>query len=96
LWDAKTGKERAVLSGHPGDVWSVAFSPDGRTLAAGCGDWEGPGEVRLYDAAKGIAMATLKHTGEVLTVAFSPDGKRLAAGARDRTVKVWELTAKGD
>jgi WD40 repeat protein len=92
VWDAKTGRERTVLSGHPGDVWSVAFSPDGRTLAAGCGDWDGPGEVRLYDTAKGTARATLRHTGEVLGIAFSPDGKRLAAGARDRTVKVWELT----
>ena len=34
-----------------GDVWSVAFSPDGKTLAAGYGDGGGGGGVVLWDAA---------------------------------------------
>lgn len=94
VWDAKTGKEQRVLSGHPGDVWSVAFSPDGKSLAVGCGDWEGPAEVRLYDTTKWTAATTLKHTGEVLWIAYSPNGRWLAAGARDRTVKVWDVPSR--
>ena len=34
LWDAQTGKHKATLTGHPGTVYSVAFSPDGTTLAS--------------------------------------------------------------
>ena len=35
LWDVRTRKELATLKGHTGDVYSVAFAPDGKTLATG-------------------------------------------------------------
>jgi WD40 repeat protein len=95
VWDVVRGKPLAVLKGHPGDVWAVAFSPDGKTLASGAGDWDRPGEVRLWDTAKWTRRATLPHTGEVLCVAFSPDGRRLAAGSWDHTIKVWTLRPVG-
>ena len=38
LWDAQTRQELARLKGHDFYVWSVAFSPDGRTLASGSAD----------------------------------------------------------
>jgi WD40 repeat protein len=95
VWDIEVGKPVAVLKGHPGDVWAVAFAPDGKTLASGAGDWDRPGEVRLWDTAKWSRRATLPHTGEVLCVAFSPDGRRLAAGSWDRTIKVWTLRPAG-
>ena len=92
VWDVIKGKPLAVLKGHPGDVWAVAFSPDGKSLASGAGDWDRPGEVRLWDTQKWTRRATLPHTGEVLCVAFSPDGRRLAAGSWDHTIKVWDVT----
>ena len=75
------------LEGHTGDVYSVAWSPNGKTLASGSGDRT----VKLWDVATGKLLASLRgHTGAVYTVAWSPDGKTLASGSDDRTVKLWD------
>lgn len=92
VWDVDTKKEVASLKAHAGETWAVAFMPDCKTLASAGGDWNQPGEVRLWDVATWTERATLKHTGEVLCLAISPDGRRLAAGSWDRTVKIWNLT----
>jgi glucose repression regulatory protein TUP1 len=71
-------------------VWALAFSPDGKVLVSGDGDWNRAGPVKVWDAATGEARGELPRTGEVLCVAFSADGKRLAAGSWDRMVRVWD------
>jgi eukaryotic-like serine/threonine-protein kinase len=77
LWDVSTGRERITLQEEQGGVTSVAFSPDGETLASASGD----GTVKLWDASAGRERTTLRgHTGGVASVAFSPDGKTLASG----------------
>jgi WD40 repeat protein len=92
VMDLVKGQELAPLRGHPGDVWALAFAPDGRHLAAAAGDWDQPGEVRLWQVAIWKKRPPLGHSGEALCVAFSPDGRLLAAGSWDRTIKLWDLT----
>ncbi len=91
VWDFESKKEMAAMKAHAGETWAVAFTPDGKTLCSGGGDWNQPGEVRLWDTTTWKERTTLKHTNEVLCLAVSPDGKRLAAGGWDGKVLVWEL-----
>jgi WD40 repeat protein len=94
LWDPATGKEIRRFEGLRDKVRSVAFSPDGKRLAAAARD----GQVCLWDVATGkellFIMAHPETTERAFAgspcVAFSPDGKRLATAGADRTVRVWD------
>jgi WD40 repeat protein len=67
---------------------SLAFSPDGRSLAIGM--WHG--SVGVWETATGLKTQTFKgHSELVSSLAFSPDGKRLVTGSHDRTVKLWDV-----
>jgi WD40 repeat protein len=78
-----------TLEGHFGSVSSVAFSPDGCTLASGSGDQT----VKLWDTATGTLRQTLEgHYDPVNSVAFSPDGCTLASGSDGQTIKLWDAT----
>ena len=91
LYDANTRAEIDLLTGHTGIVWSVAYSPDGGTLASGGG--RGDGTIRLWDANTGEHKQTLEgHTDFISSVAFSPDGSTLASGSGDKTIRLWDTT----
>jgi eukaryotic-like serine/threonine-protein kinase len=78
---------RAVLNGNAGPVWSVALSPDGKTLAMAIDD----GTVKLWSPKGGRVRLTLNaHAGPVWAVTFSPNGKLLATASDDGTVKLWD------
>jgi WD40 repeat protein len=79
----------AVLSGHTGQVVSVTFSPDGKTLATGSFDHT----VQLWDVETGrqIGEPLTSQNGPTESMAFSPDGKTLATGGGDGTVRLWDV-----
>ena len=90
LWDVATRQTKAVLTGHTSWVRSLAYSPDGSTLASvgGFGD----NTVRLWDVATRQTKAVLAgHTSWVHTVAFSPDGSTIASAGNDTTVRLWDV-----
>jgi WD40 repeat protein len=94
LWDAVTGHQRDSFFGMSGQALSVAFSPDGKTLAVGSSGDERkgvPGEIKLWDVATRRQQATLRgHRSAIWCVAFRPDGKTVVSGGADGTVRLWE------
>ena len=87
-WDVATSQPLLRLLDLKSDVLSLAYSPDGRRLAAGSSDRT----VTLRDAGTGRKVASRDDAiGRVALVRFAPDGKTLAATAGDETVLIWDL-----
>jgi WD40 repeat protein len=75
-----------VCKEHRQHVTTVAWSPEGRSIAAGGRG----GTVWLWDADSGNHILTYTgHTREVYPVAWSPDGQYIASAGWDRTTQVW-------
>ena len=71
---------------HVTNIFALAFSPDGRTLASG--GWDNA--VKLWEVEHGTLLWTGWHTGQVNDIAFAPDGYRLASGGDDGLIRVWD------
>jgi serine/threonine protein kinase len=82
---------RATLSGHTGPVWSVAFAPDGETLATGSDD----ASLRFWNTATAVETAQLPgHNSAVFALAFAHNGTFLVSGDGDGTLRLWDVATR--
>jgi WD40 repeat protein len=88
VWDARNTSETVATFHQPGQVITVAFSPDGTLLATAGNDHV----TRIWEwRRRGTAPVELRgHNGSVLGVAFSPDGTQVATASTDGTVRIWD------
>ena len=77
LWNALTGEHIRTMTGHSDKVTSIAFSPDGETLASGSED----NTIRMWDPDLGeLKFGLIGQKGAITSIVFSPDGKIIAGG----------------
>jgi WD40 repeat protein len=94
-WDVATGKEVRRFAGLTDDIGSVAFSPDGRLVAAASRD----GRIALWEASTGHdVLYILAHPPQPDTaraaapaIAFMPDGQAVVSAAADDTIRFWDI-----
>jgi WD40 repeat protein len=97
LWDLGTGRPPRLLHGPTSAPRTVAFSPDGRTLASAAhyeNNKDADEVVRLWDSATGKRLPEI--TGPkygLMSMAFLPGGKRLVGAGYDWSLRVWDVAA---
>lgn len=84
---SESGRLVRELRGHTTRVSSVAFSADGRLVAAGAAD----ATIRVWSAETGSVVAVLRATGRITTESFGQGGQTLVAPAGPATARVFEL-----
>ncbi|MBS0210231.1 MAG: protein kinase [Planctomycetes bacterium] len=93
VWNLPAGTSQRVIPYGGMYVHGVAFSPDGKSLAAGGNDKRG--YIKLWAADTGKLIRTFEgHTDSVLSLVFSRRGERLLSTSYDGTARLWD-TASG-
>jgi WD40 repeat protein len=90
LVNAESGQELRQMMMEGSQPWALAFSPDGKTLAATSG-WE-TGRIHFFDVASGRPIRTIDAPPlRSPALAYTPDGTRLVSGMADGSVLIWDV-----
>jgi WD40 repeat protein/tRNA A-37 threonylcarbamoyl transferase component Bud32 len=91
VWEAANGKLVHAFRQPDTSLVAVAFSPDGRRLAAAGGDRRNGKELYVWELAGGQELVSVRAQGRgELCLAFSPDGRRIATASYDNRVTLWD------
>ena len=95
IWNVESGEKQHQLLGHDNVIRTVAFGPDGETMASSGSDRT----IRLWAVASGELKFVLNdgediHSDRIQSLSISPDGQWLAAASFDHTVSIWNLSEK--
>ena len=90
--DVASGKLTEFIDAGNGEINEIAFSPDGRRLAAA----DNNHLVRLWEVESNMKESRFKAPHLVKAIAFSADGKRLVTGGDDATLLAWDLERLGN
>lgn len=90
IWELKTGKETAILTGHEGQIIALRFSPDSRYLVSSAEDLT----ARYWDIQGAKELQTLtRHGLKITAVRFSPDGSQIFTASHDFKVMIWDAAS---
>lgn len=101
LWDTRRHTLQHLLLLPGASAQAIAFSPDGRLIAAAEGELAGrhpsvqKHQILIWDVASGQLKRTMRgHTSHINSLSWAPDGQSLASGSRDKTLRLWSLAAE--
>lgn len=93
IWDTASGARQQTLTGHAGDIVSIAYSPNSSRIMTVGGAITSA--VRIWDAQTGQVQRVFGYSKGILnTAAWSPDGKHIVACNNNWSVLFWEVDAK--
>ena len=85
IYDAQSGVELKLLTGHSTPIQSIAYSKDGTTIATGCSH-----SVRLWDADTGEMKSAFK-IDFPMSMTLSPDSETIVIGTYKGSVELWDV-----
>ena len=98
LWDFAGKKLINTFNGHQKSVNAVAFSPDGKYIVSGSGNFardKSNNDIKLWGVEQQEVINTFKrYQDQVDSVALSRDGKYIVSGHTDKTIKLWDVKHK--
>lgn len=89
IWDLASDRMVAESAPHLSQIQSIAFSPDGQTVASGAADRT----VNVFHIKNRTVVRRFSCASGCSSVSYSPDGYLLATGTYDGTVQVWDVSS---
>ena len=87
IWDVTTGKSIQTFRGHSDVVRSIAYSPNGNSIASGSED----ATVKLWDVNTGNCTKTFYHDFEIYCITYSSNGNQVASTGQENVVRIWDI-----